>query len=565
VVGWALRDTGRAPHNRTMEDTHMMRPKLLASFALPVAGALLLASCGGGSGGDGDSGDDTSDGATGGSFSVSLEEPEAFGPTSNCYSSGCSQVIGLVWTGLLSVDPETSEQQLQMAESIESEDGQTWTIKLKDGFTFHNGEPVNAESYVRAWNYAAYGPNATQVGFFFDDVQGYDELQGDDPGAEEMSGLEAVDDTTIEVTLKQPFSQFPLVLSYTPAAAPMAEECEQNMKACNEQPIGNGPYEFAEKWQHNQSITLQKYEDYSDEESTGNADEIVFKIYADLKTAYRDYQSGNLDIVDTVDASQRQQAEGQYQDNILQVDDGSFAYFGIPFYEEAYQDVRIRQALSLAIDRETIIERVLNGDYEPATDVIPGFVPGSRDDACEFCQYDPERAQQLFDEAGGVPGDTLTVWFNNDGGHEQWIQAMAQGWEQDLGIQVETESQPFTPYLKTLGNGDVDGPYRLGWLPDYPSPENYLDPIYGAGSSNYGQWEGPEHEEFLEKIEEGNAAANVEEGVPAFQEAADIVLEEMVVLPLWFGKTFTLYSDNVDNVTYSPLDQLLLKDVTVSS
>lgn len=544
----------------------MRRPKRLASFALPVAAALLLASCGGGSDDEGDSGDNTSGGESGGTFSVSVEEPEAFAPTSNCYSSGCSQIINMVWTGLLQVDPETSEQQLRMAESIESEDGQKWTIKLKDGFTFHNGEPVDAQAYVRAWNYTAYGPNAAQVGFFFDDVQGYDELQGEDPKAKEMSGLKAVDDTTIEVMLKQPFSQFPLVLSYTPAAAPMAEACMQDIQACNEQPIGNGPYQFAEKWQHNQSITLEKFADYSDDATDGNADGIEFKVYSDLKTAYRDYQSGNLDVVDAVDPSQQQQAEGQFPDNILSVDSGSFSYLGMPFYSEDFQDVRVRQALSLAIDRETIIERVLNGLYLPATDVIPSFVPGSRDDACEFCTYDPERAKQLLDEAGGIEGDKVSIWFNNDGGHEQWVQAMAQGWKQDLGLEFELKSQPFTPYLKTLGTqSKVDGPYRLGWLPDYPSPENYLDPLYGAGSSNYGKWAGPEQEKFLELIAEGNSSATVEEGVPAYQDAADIILDEMVVIPLWFGKTFTLYSDRVDNVAYSPLDQLLLKDVTVSS
>ena len=544
----------------------MRRPKRLTSFALPVAGALLLASCGGGSSDEGDSGDNTSEGAQGGSFSISSSEPEAFAPTSNCYSSDCSQVINLVWTGLLQVDPETNEQQLRMAESIESPDGKVWTIKLKDGFKFHNGEPVNAESYVRAWNYAAYGPNATQVGFFFDDVQGYDDLQGEKPKAKEMSGLKAVDDTTIEVTLKQPFSQFPLVLSYTPAAAPMAEECEKDIKACNEQPIGNGPYQFAEKWQHNQSITLEKYADYSDAESDGNADEITFQIYADLKTAFRDFQSGNLDIVNSVDTTQVDQAKAQYPDNYTIFDDGGFSYFGFPFYEEEFQDVRIRQALSLAIDRETIAERVLKDGSEPATDLMPDFVPGSRDDACEFCTYDPERAKQLFEDAGGIPDNKVTIWFNNDGGHEQWVQAMAQGWKQDLGLDFEFKSQPFTPYLETLGTqSKVDGPYRLAWLPDYPSPENYLDPIYGAGSSNYGKWEGPEHDEFLQKIEEGNAAATPEEGVPAYQEAADIVLDEVVVIPLWFSKTFALHSDRIDNVKYSPLDQFLLKDVTVSS
>jgi ABC-type transport system substrate-binding protein len=149
---------------------------------------------------------------------------------------------------------------------------------------------------------------------------------------------------------------------------------------------------------------------------------------------------------------------------------------------------------------------------------------------------------------------------------------MAQGWQQDLGLDFEFKSQPFTPYLGALDKrSTVDGPYRLGWLPDYPSPENYLDPIYGAGSSNYGDWGGEgtgteeSHQEFLDLVEEGNSAATPEEGIPSYQAAADVVLENMVVMPLWFGQTFILSSDNVEGVNYSPLDQLLLKDVSVTS
>ena len=542
----------------------MRRTKRFSALAVPVATALILAGCGGGGDeGDGDgSGSNGTGGSTGGSFSISSAEPEAFAPTSACYSSDCSSIINQVFTGLLSVNPETTEQELHAAESIDSEDGAKWTIKLKPGYTFTNGEPADAAAYVRAWNYSAYAPNATQLGFFFAKVKGYDDLQGEKPKAKEMSGLKAVDETTIEVQLAKPFSQWPLVMSYTPAFAPMAEECLQDIKACNEQPIGNGPYEFADKWQHNQSITLKKVADYPDEANAGNADEITYKIYGDLKTAYRDFQSGELDIVEAVDSTQQEQAQAEYPDQILQVESGSYSYLGFPFYEADFAKPDVRKALSLAIDRETIIDRVFGGTYLPATDVIPGFVPGSREDACEFCAYDPEEAKRLYDAAGGPK--SVTLWFNNDGGHEQWTQAVAQGWKQDLGIDVEFKSQPFTPYLNTLGTRKtVDGPYRLGWLPDYPSPENYLDPLYGAGSSNYGDWKGPEHDQFLQLVDEGNSAATVEEGLPKYQEAADVVLENMVIIPLWFGKTFTLYSDRVDNVAYSPTDQVLLKQVTV--
>ena len=486
----------------------MRRSKLLSGFALPVVGVMLLASCGGGSSDDdGGSGDDTSGGGGGGSFSVAAAEPEAFAPTSACYSSDCSQVINSVFTPLLRVNPETNEQEMLMAESIDSPDAKVWTIKLKEGFTFHNGEPVDAQSFARAWNYAAYGPNATQVGFFFDKVEGYDDLQGKSPKAKELSGLKVVDDQTLEVTLDAPYSQFPLRLSYTAAGAPMAEECEQDIKACNEEPIGNGPYQFAEPWQHNQSITLEKYADYPQGEESGNADEIEFKIYADLKTAYRDLQSGNLDLIERVDPSQRAQAESTYPNNIAKIEDGYYGYFGFPFYVEDFSDVRVRQALSLAIDRETIIDRVLNGDYEPATDVLPSFIPGARDDACDYCEYDPERAKQLLEDAGGIEGDTVEIWFNSDGGHEQWVQAMAQGWKQDLGIDFELKSQLFDPYLETLGTqSKVQGPYRLAWSPTTRRPRTTSTRSTAPAAPTTASGRAPEHEKFIDLVNEGNQA-----------------------------------------------------------
>lgn len=532
--------------------------------------AMFTAACGGD---DGSSETDTSgEGGepTGGSFSMSLgSDPEALSPTSQCYSSDCSQALSMLFGGLVSYDPETNEQILGEAESIESDDSKVWTVTLRDGLTFHNGEPVTAESYIRAWNYTANGANATQLGFFFSPVEGYDDLQlpedaGENaqPAETQMSGLRAVDERTIEITLTEPFSQWPLTMAYVPAFAPLAKECADDPTECNEEPIGTGPYEMAEPWQHNESITMTKYADYNGP-NAANADEIQFLMYSDLKTAFRDWQAGNLDLVQAVDPSQVPQAQALAGERFLSADDGSFNYFGFPFYIEEFEDPRIRQALSLAVNRQEIIDGVLNGLAIPATDVIAPFVTGSREGACEYCVYDPEQAKQLFDEAGGIDGP-IEIWFNSDGGHEDWVQALAQGWKNDLGIEFTFESQPFTPYLETLTAGEVGGPYRLGWLPDYPSAENYLDPIYGEGSSNYGQWSGPERDQMLQLIAEADATADADEAVTLYQQAADIVLEELPVIPLWYGRTEIVYSENIDNVVYDPLQQILLGDITVS-
>ncbi len=552
--------------------------------ALAAVGMLSLAACGGGTTDVADpnagatttppGGDQTEPpdepAPTGGSFSVQIGEPSFLAPGSQCYESECSQVLGTIFAGLLSIDPKTNEQILNVAESIEGSQGsKVWTVKLKEGWKFHNGEPVDAESYIRAWNYSAYGPNATQTGFFFSPVEGYEDLQvpedapkGTEPKATELTGLKALDDHTIEITLSKPFSQWPLVMSYTPAFAPLAKECLEDLKTCREQPIGNGPYELV-KWEHNKSITVKRFEDYQGD--PGQADEILFKIYADPATAFRDWQAGEVDIV-SPDPTQVPAARAEAGENVVQVSSGSFNYLGFPLYEEEFQDVRIRRALSMAIDRETIADKVYNGLVQPAQDVIAPFVQGSRTDACgEVCTYNPQKAKQLYEAAGGLPGDTITIWFNNDGGHEQWIQAVGNGWRTVLGLDYELESQPFTPYLETLDTREeVDGPYRLGWLPDYPSPENYLDPLYGEGSSNYGKWSGPAQENFIDLVAKGDAAPTIEEGVDFYQQAADVILEELPVIPLWFGEAFIVYSENVGNVQYDPLLQIPLERVTVN-
>lgn len=539
-----------------------------------VAIGLFATACSGGSsdgGGETDSGtgsgDTSSEGGgeaapTGGSFSMYSAEPSFLAPTSNCYVTVCGQVIGAVFTGLLTIDPETSEQVLGVAASIASPDSKVWTVKLKEGWKFHNGEPVDADSFVRAWNYAAYGPNATETGFFLSAIDGYDDLQGNKPKAKEMSGLKAVDDSIIEITLSESFSQWPFLMSFTPAFAPMAQECLDDLKACNEEPIGNGPYQMAEPWKHNQSITLAKYEEYQGD-NAGNADEIELQISENLSTSFREWQAGNLDIT-VPDPTQIPQAQALAGDRFVQSDNGVFQYIGMPLYVKEFQDPKIRQALSLAIDRDTIVDKVFQGAYTPAQDVISPFVPGARTDACDLCRYDPEEAKRLYDEAGGIPGDTVTISFNNDGGHEQWIQAVANGWRNDLGLDYKLKAQPSAPYFEAISNESQTGPYRSGWAPDYPSPENYLDPLYGSGEAAGTGWSGPAHDEFLELIDEGGAAPTPEEGISAYQAAADVVLEELPVIPLWMGLQSYVYSENVDNVTYDPLQQFVLTDVTVN-
>jgi ABC-type oligopeptide transport system substrate-binding subunit len=151
--------------------------------------AMIATACSGSDDGD-TSSTSSGSGGTGGEFSTSLgSDPSFLAPTAQCYESTCSQVLEVLYTGLVSVDPETSEQDFAPPESIDSDDGKVWTIKLQPGQKFHNGEPVDAESYLRPGTTAPTAPNATQTGFFFSPVEGYDDLQGEKPKSKQMSGL----------------------------------------------------------------------------------------------------------------------------------------------------------------------------------------------------------------------------------------------------------------------------------------------------------------------------------------------------------------------------------------
>lgn len=208
--------------------------------------ALALSACGG----DDDGGDDgAASGDGGGSVTVRGCNPENPLVPVNTNETCGGDVLDQLFSKLVRYDPETAEPSNEIAESIESEDNVTWTITLNDGWTFHDGTPITAQSFVDAWNYGAYGPNGNLNSYFFEPIVGYTEVAGqvDDAGAyiegsataETMSGLQVVDDLTFTATLVSPQSSFPLRLGYT-AYAPMPEAFFADPEAFGEAPIGSG-------------------------------------------------------------------------------------------------------------------------------------------------------------------------------------------------------------------------------------------------------------------------------------------------------------------------------------
>ena len=372
--------------------------------ATAIAAALLMTACGGSDEG----GEDGAAAEGGGSFSIYVGEPENPLVPGNTTESEGHQVISSLWTGLVTYAADGEVQFDGVAESIESEDNTTWTVTLNDGWTFHDGTPVTAQSFVDAWNYTAYSPNAQGASYFFSNILGYDDLQAPvdeatgeptgDPASEEMSGLEVIDDTTFEVTLATPFAQFPVTVGYN-AFYPLPEAFFEDPEAFGSRPVGNGPYMAEDDFVPGSGFTVTRYEDYAGD-NVGNAESVEFRVYADLNTGYTDLQGGNLDVLPDMPPDALASAEAELGDRFLEAPSSGFTYLGFPTYDERFSDPRVRQAFSMAVDRQAISDAIFNGSRTPADAYVAPVVDGYREGVCDFCQLDPEAANALLDEAG---------------------------------------------------------------------------------------------------------------------------------------------------------------------
>jgi oligopeptide transport system substrate-binding protein len=553
------------------------RARMMAPLLVLALGAT---ACGGDGGGD--NGDPAADGgeATGGSFSVYIGEPENPLVPSNTTETEGSQVVSGLFTGLVTYNTETSELEYDgVAESIESEDSKTWTVTLKDGWTFHDGTPVTADSFINAWNFAALSTNAQGASYFFSNISGYDELQAADdgsaPASNELTGLKKVDDQTFTIELAEPFTQYPLTVGYTaffplPDAffgadgQPNTEDDQAAQDAFGKQPIGNGPFKAETEFQPGRGITLTKYEDYAGEPA--KADEAELRVYTEQNTAYTDVQAGNLDIISQIPPDAITTVEDEFGDRYIERPSSSFTYVGFPTYDPRFDDPKVRRAFSMAINREAITEAIFNGTRAPAYSVISPVVDGHRPDACEACEYDPEAAKALLAETDFDTSQPIELWFNAGAGHDEWMQAVGNQLRDVFGLEYTLRGDlQFAEYLPLADNKGFTGPFRLGWAMDYPSPQNYLEPLYSTealppNGSNTAFYSNPEFDALVQK---GNSAEDNEKAIEFYQQAEDVLLQDMPVMPMFFGLVQGAHSERVDNVHIDAFTQVRLEDVEV--
>ncbi|RBY79638.1 ABC transporter substrate-binding protein [Geodermatophilus sp. TF02-6] len=520
---------------------------------------MLLSACGGGD----DSGSAGGGGDGGGSFSVYIGEPKSPLVPGNTTESEGDQVVNSLWTGLVKYSPQGEVEYTGVAESIESSDNTNWTVTLKDGWTFHDGTPVDAQSFVDAWNYTADPKNAQDGGSYLSRIAGFQELQGGT--ATELSGLKVVDDRTFTVQLSQPFALFPAVVGYN-SFYPLPDAFFQDPQGFGTRPIGNGPFKADEDYVPGEGITLTRYDDYAGDDKA-QAEGVEYRVYAEVGTAYTDVQDGNLDIVDVIPPDVIESAKDEFGDRFIETQSSQITYLGFPLYDQRFADKRVRQALSMAVDRQAISDAIFSGTRTPADSYIAPVVDGYRSGSCTYCTFDVDRANQLLDEAGFDRSQPIALWFNAGAGHDAWMEAVGNQLRQNLGVDFQLQGNlDFSEYLPLGEQKGYTGPFRYGWSFDYPAAESYLTPLYTPQSfpplgSNYSFYDNPQVNGL---ITQGDQASDQQAAIADYQQAEDLVAEDVPYAPLFFTKIQSVRSDHVDNVRLDLFQRIVVSEVTVN-
>ncbi len=548
----------------------MMKSRWLRVLALFLGLSMLAAACGDDDDqaaddtedteGTSEGGEDSGDGAGGGEFidygTFVGDPPEHIDPALNS-TLDAYQVINAMYDGLTEIDnsdPENPQIVPLLAESYEpNEDATVWTFTIKEGQKFSNGEEILPSTFKRSWERAA--AMGGDYSYLMTFIEGGAEAL-ETPGTE-LSGVVADDEAmTLEVTLADPYSNFDAVAGFQ-LFLPMPEEAGDAASPVAEYEngvmVGNGPY-MLETARSDEEIVLVKNEewqgDFNGETWDDRLDRIIFRVQADPDTAYNAFEAGEADNAN-IPPARVSEAEENYG-NTLDVDILGSYHFVINDRDPRIggeENLKLRQAISAAIDREEINTAVYNGSRQTSTGIVPPGIPGFEEGICEYCAYDVEQAQTLVDEwkaAGGAQDGPIPIQFNADAGHEPVVQIMIDNLAA-IGIEAEAQPFPTETYFSQLAEGACTI-CRAGWFADYPTYDNFMFDLFHSSAldgNNYGFV----NEEFDALVDEAKQTIDPEAQGELFRDAERILLNEATMaIPLnWYRGDYVYNADEWEN------------------
>ena len=464
-----------------------------------------------------------------------------------------AQVIVEVFGGLVTID-RNLDVVPDLAESWDiSADGRVYTFRIRPDAVFHDGKPVTAEdvrwSLERATDPLTEAPNVDQ---YLGDIVGVDaKLAGD---VLEISGVRVINERTIEITIDASKSFFLAKMTYPTAFVLDRENIEANPKNWFRKPNGTGPFKMTE-YKVGETLILSRHDAYH----LGPAKVAEVEMILSGGTSMLMYENDEIDIAGVGLADLDRLLEPSHSLNAeltRAAPSFSVQYIGLNVNEPPLDDVKVRQALNLAIDKREIATIVLGDQVVPAKGILPPGFPGFSESVSGY-KFDPIKAKQLLLESkygndlDNLPPITITTpgsFGANVSLDMEVVQAM---WEKNLGITTEFQQTEFATFLKDLNKRRFQM-FDIGWIADYPDPENFLDILfYSDSSNNHTNYNNPEVDALLEK-----ARVETDETLrfSIYNEVEQTILNDAPWIPLWYsGERYLLVKPNVHDYLLTPL------------
>ena len=464
-----------------------------------------------------------------------------------------ARIIVEVFGGLVTIDPDLNIV-ADLAESWDiSDDGRVYTFHLRPDAKFHDGKPVTAHdvlwSLERATNPLNESPVADQ---YLGDIVGVKEkLAGEDTT---ISGVRFIDELTIEITIDEAKSYFLAKLTYPTGFVLDQDNVEANPRSWFREPNGTGPFRL-EEYVVGETLVLSRNEDFH--LGPPKLEEVEFILSGG--TSLLMYENNEIHVA-RVGLADLDRLNGPSNEvySELKTAPASFSvnYIGLNVNEPPLDDVKVRQALNLAIDKEEIASIVLGDLVRPADGILPPNFPGYAEEIRGY-EFDPTRARQLLEESkyGGdlenLPPITITTPGSFGANVSLDMEVILQMWERNLGITAEFQQTEFATFLKDLHKGRFQM-FDIGWIADYPDPENFLDILFHSQSTNnHTHYSNPEVDELLVQA---RVETDTTRRYSLYNQVEQMILDDAPWVPLWFdGESKLLVKPNVHDFLLPPL------------
>lgn len=477
-----------------------------------------------------------------------------------------SRIQEALLEGLVTKNPETLVPEPAVAESWEvSEDGRIYRFRIREAARWSDGVPMTAEDFRWTWQRALEPAMGNEYSYMLFPLKNAENFLTGKVTDFSQVGVRVIDQRTLEVELNEPTPFFLQLLSHHSYFPLPKHVIEKFGKATDRftpwtrpgNMVGNGAFRLVE-WKLNKYVRVEKNPLYWDAEHV-RLNGVVFYPTENIATEERMFRSGQLHYTNDTPVDKIPQYRDQHPDQI-RLD----LYLGTYFYElnvrkPGLDDPRVRRALAMTVDRQTLVDAVLKGVNVPAYALTPpgtlGYQPPT------LFQFDPEGARRLLAEAGypegkGLP--PLEILYNTHEAHRKIAVALQQMWKKHLGIDVTMVNQEWKVYLDSRRTGDYTIA-RASWIGDYVDPDTFLSMYITDGGNNRAGWSNAEYDELI--LRRIPAMKTQEERFEGFYRAETILIEEMPIIPIYTYSTKHLVDPAVKGMPRNILDHVSFKHI----